>query len=769
MEISLKKTQLKSNAIKRREDKRFLTGRGKYLDDIFFDEEYFAVFVRSPHPHGKIKEIRTSTAKALPDVMAVLTAEDAAKDGLVSMEPFITHNPNTNQPFNFIAQPLLAENFVRYVGEPVVLIVAKTTYAARDAAELTEIDYDILPFVLSASDALKDGSPNVVEALGSNLCLKWHQGNVKNIETIFAEAKYIVELDINNNRIVSNPMEPRGVIASWDKATNSYTIYASSQNIHVMRDAVARMLNLDRKLIRFVASDVGGGFGSKNFCYPEYALVAWAAQKLNKPVRWVATRDELFIADHQARDHSSKSRLAIGIDGKFTALEISSIANLGAYMVGSSGGVQVVQYADLPGTVYNIPNISMNISAVFTNKTPIGVFRGPGYAETNLIIERLIDAAAQKYNLNRFELRSKNFITKDDMPFADVLGGSIDSGDFPKLFEKLLKHIDLTGFEERKIKSKDRGFLRGIGMACFIKGTGGAPTENVEIRFKPDNCIDLITGTQSIGQGHETTFPQILASYFGIANELITLKQGDTNFIKTGGGHGSSRATYMGGSAVYYAAENVIEKGTHLAANVLEVSAQDISFRNGIFLVDGTDQKIDLFELAAIGERDGASLSTYNVWERQAMTFPNGAHAAELEVDSETGKVRLHRYLVVDDYGVIVNALLVEGQVHGAIANGIGQALLEGVKFDPKTGQPLTGSFMDYALPKADDLIAYQIEFQATPCTTNPLGVKGCGEGGTVAAMPAVINAVVDALSDYGVYHLDGPITSSKIWRLLRT
>ena len=769
MEISLKKIQLKGNPIKRREDKRFLTGRGKYLDDIFFDAEYFAVFVRSPHPHGKIKEIRTSAANALPNVVAVLTAGDAAKDGLVSMEPFITHNPNTNQPFNFIAQPLLAENFVRYVGEPVVLIVAKTTYAARDAAELIEIDYDILPFVLSATDALKDGSPNVEEALGSNLCLKWHQSNVKNIATIFAEAKYVVELDINNNRIVSNPMEPRGVIASWDQATNKYTIYASSQNIHVMRDVVASMLNVDSKRIRFVASAVGGGFGSKNFCYPEYALVAWAAQKLNKPVRWVATRDELFVGDHQARDHSSKSRLAIGIDGKFTALEISSVANLGAFMVGSSGGVQVVQYANLPGTVYNIPNISMNISAVFTNKTPIGVFRGPGYAETNLIIERLIDAAAQKYNLNRFELRSKNFITKDDMPFSDVLGGSIDSGDFPKLFDKLLKHIDLTGFEERKIKSKDRGFLRGIGVACFIKGTGGAPTENVEIRFKPGNRIDLITGTQSIGQGHETTFPQILASYFGIANELINLKQGDTNLIKTGGGHGSSRATYMGGSAVYYAAENVIKKGTHLAANVLEVSAQDISFKNGIFLVDGTDRKIDLFELAAIGERDGASLSTYNVWERQAMTFPNGAHAAELEVDSETGKVRLHRYLVVDDYGVIVNPLLVQGQVHGAIANGIGQALLEQVKFDPQTGQPLTGSFMDYALPKADDLVGYQIEFQGIPCTTNPLGVKGCGEGGTVAAVPAVINAVVDALSGYGVYHLDGPVTSSKIWSLLRT
>ncbi|MEC9101450.1 MAG: molybdopterin cofactor-binding domain-containing protein, partial [Pseudomonadota bacterium] len=306
----MKKTKLKSNAIKRREDKRFLAGRGKYLDDIFFDEEYFAVFVRSPHPHAKIKEIRTTTAKVLPDVVAVLTAEDAAKDGLVSMEPFITHNPNTNQPFNFIAQPLLAENFVRYVGEPVVLIVAKTTYAARDAAELIEIDYNILPFILSATDALKDGSPNVVEALGSNLCLNWYQSNVKNIETIFAEAKYVVELDINNNRIVSNPMEPRGIIASWDQATNKYTIYASSQNIHVMRDVVASMLNVDSKRIRFVASDVGGGFGSKNFCYPEYALVPWAAQKFNKPVRWVATRDELFIADHQARDHNSKSRLA---------------------------------------------------------------------------------------------------------------------------------------------------------------------------------------------------------------------------------------------------------------------------------------------------------------------------------------------------------------------------------------------------------------------------------------------------------------------------
>ena len=758
---------LNDGSIKRREDKRFLTGRGEYLDDIFFDDEYCVVFVRSPHPHAKIKKIKTEAASSVPDVVAVLSAEDVENDGLKSMSPFITSNPNTKQPFNFIPQPLLAKKFVRYVGEPILLVLAKSVYAALDAVQLIQIDYDVLPFVLSAQEALKEDSPLVAEVLGTNLCLNWRCSSKENIDVIFSHAKYVIELNINNNRIVSNPMEPRGAIAFWNQDTNKYTIYASCQNIHVMRDTVANMLNVDSNSVRFKAFDVGGGFGSKNFCYPEYALVAWASKKLNKPVRWTATRSELFISDHQARDHNSLSRLAIDADGKFVALEINSVANLGAYMVGSSGGVQVVQYANLPGTVYKIPSICLNISAVFTNKTPTGVFRGPGYAETNLILERLIDAAAQKHNLNRFELRRKNFIDKGDIPFTDVLGGSIDSGDFPGIFEQLMTRIDIAGFEQRKIQSKNRGFLRGLGVACFIKGTGGAPKENVEIRFTSGSRIDLITGTQSIGQGHETTFPQILAKCLGIPSQVINLKQADTDLIELGGGHGSSRATYMGGSAVHYAAAEVIKKGKQLAANVLEVAVQDILFKKGKFIVDGTDREVDLFELAAAAEKNGNSMNTYNLWERQAMTFPNGVHAVELEVDSETGKVKLDRYSVVDDYGTIVNPLLVTGQVHGAVTNGIGQALLEGVMFDQESGQTLNGSFMDYSVARADDLLDYQIEFKSTMCTTNPLGVKGCGEGGTVAATPAVINAIVDALSEYGVSHLDGPVTSSKIWKLL--
>ena len=759
---------LNGGSIKRREDRRFLTGRGEYLDDIFFDDEYCAIFVRSPHPHAKIKKIKTEAALTVPDVVSILSAEDVENDGLRAMQPFITSNPNTKHPFNFIPQPLLAKKLVRYVGEPILLVLAKSMYAALDAIQLIEVDYDVLPFVLSAQEALKEDSPLIAEALGTNLCLNWRSSNSENMDVIFSQAKHVIELNINNNRIVSNPMEPRGVIALWDHDTNKYTIYASSQNIHVMRDTVANMLNVDRNSVRFKAFDVGGGFGSKNFCYPEYALIAWAAKKVDRPVRWIATRSELFISDHQARDHNSVSRLAIADDGKFIALEINSVANLGAYMVGSSGGVQVVQYANLPGTVYKIPSICLNISAAFTNKTPTGVFRGPGYAETNLILERLIDAAALKHNFDRLELRQKNFIDKGDTPFTDVLGGSIDSGDFSGAFEQLMTRIDLAGFEERKNESKKRGFLRGLGVACFIKGTGGAPTENVELRFISGSRIDLVTGTQSIGQGHETTFPQILAKYFGVSGDVINLKQADTDLIETGGEHGSSRATYMGGSALHYAAAEVIKKGKQLAANVLEVAVEDILFENGRFIVDGTDREVGLFELAALAEKNGSSLNTYNLWERQAMTFPNGVHAAELEVDSETGKVKLNRYLVVDDYGVIINPLLVEGQVHGAVTNGIGQALLEGVMFDPESGQTLTGSFMDYSVARADDLLDYQIEFKSTTCATNPLGVKGCGEGGTVAATPAVMNAIVDALSEYGVSHLDGPVTSSKIWKLLK-
>lgn len=755
------------NLDKRREDRRFLTGQGRYVDDLYFDNQCHAVFLRSSHAHAKIENIYTELAESRSDVLAVLTSVDIEQGGLRSLKPFITSNPNDGSPFNYIPQPLLAKDVVRFVGEPIVLIVAETINGALDALDLIEIEYSILPFVISAHDAMQDHSPRVVNTLDNNICLEWKKGNSDNINLTFEKAEYVVDLSLNNHRIITNPMEPRGVVASWNTDNTHCTIFASSQNIHVIRDTVAEMLNIQPKCVRFVAPDVGGGFGSKNFSYPEYALIAWASKQLSRTVKWISTRSEVFLGDHQGRDHSSQSRLALDVDGRFLALEIKSLANLGAYLVGSSGGVQVVQYANLPGTVYRVPKISLEIAAAFTNTTPTGVFRGPGYAETNFIIERLIDIAAQKYNLDRFDLRRKNLVPRASMPFTDVLNGTIDSGNFPDVFEKLLKNADFSGFKSRSENSKCEEILRGFGVACFIKGTGGAPEENVEVCFLQNNTISLITGTQTIGQGHETTFPQILASQLGIESDIINLEQGDTDLIIKGGGHGSSRATYMGGTAIYKAVQEIIRKGIRLSAGVLEVEEKDILFENGRFSVMGTNYSIELFELAAIARENNVPLDTYYSWEREAMTFPNGAHAAEVEIDVKTGRVKLYRYTAVDDYGVLINPLLVSGQLHGAIAHGVGQAMLEVAVVNKSTGQPVTGSFMDYAVPKADDLPDLAIEFSETRCTTNPLGVKGSGEGGTVAAVPAVVNSIINALTPFGVSHLNGPMTSSKIWNVI--
>ncbi|MGH7100034.1 MAG: xanthine dehydrogenase family protein molybdopterin-binding subunit, partial [Stellaceae bacterium] len=611
------------------------------------------------------------------------------------------------------------------------------------------------------------GAPAVAAEAPGNRCLDWRTGDDGAVDAAFAAAAHIVRLTLDNHRVVTNPIEPRGAVGEYDAERGRYTLHLSGQSLYGTRAHAARALGVAPEEVRLIAPDVGGGFGAKNFIYPEHVLMLWAARCVGRPVKWIATRSEVFLADHQARDHQAHAELALDAEGRFLALRIDSLANAGAYLV-SAGGVQTFQYAHLPGTVYRIPAIALRIAVVLTNTAPIGVTRGPGFAESVNIIERLIDRAARQCGFDRAELRRRNMVPAAAMPMANALGNRIDSGAFPETLERALNAADIAGFAARRRQSEAQGKLRGLGLACHIKATGGAPQENVEIRFEPDGTVSLVTGTQTIGQGHETTFPQILADRLGIPDELIRLVHGDTDLLPLGGGHGSSRATYMGGTAIWRAAEEIVAKGRRLAAEALEAAEADIGFADGRFVVTGTDRSLALLAAAALARKAGTPLDTYHAWTREWMTFPNGAHIAEVEIDRDTGAVALLRYTAVDDYGVLVNPMIAAGQAHGAMAQGIGQALFERALYDPAAGQPLAGSFMDYALPRAGDLPGFALAFNPTRCTTNPLGVKGCGEAGAVGAFPAVAGAILDALSPFGVTELAGPATPERIWRAMR-
>jgi aerobic carbon-monoxide dehydrogenase large subunit len=744
---------------RRREDARFITGQGRYLDDLAFDGVAPAVFLRSPHAHAVLDAIDTDAASGTAGVLAVLTAADVAADGLNLMRPTAEANAQTGEPFRFAPQPLLAVRKVRFVGEPLALVVAETRAQALDAAERIVVDYTPLPAVTTSEAALASGAPELAPEVPGNLCFDWRVGDAS---AAFAAAAHTVTIRLHNHRIVTNPMEPRGAVGRFDPADGRYTLHVSSQSLHSNRDAAARWLGVPPSAVRFIAPDVGGGFGAKNFTYAEHALVLWAARRTGRPVKWIATRSEGFVSDHQARDHTAEASLALDAKGRFLGLRVSSVANLGAYMAGGSGAVQSFQYYHLQGTVYAVPAVELRVAAVLTNTTPLGVTRAPGFAESNNIVERLIDVAARQCGFDRADLRRRNLIAAT--PMTNALGFVVDSGRFPETFDRALAQADLAGFPARRRDSEARGVLRGLGFVYHIKGTGGSPSENVDVRFQPDGTVALITGTQTIGQGHETTFPQILADRLGLPNALIHLRQGDTDLTPIGGGHGSSRATYMGGTAIYRVSEEIIAKGRRLASHVLEAAEADILFEDGRFIVAGTDKSIGLLALADIARDEGAPLDTYHVWTREAMTFPNGTHVVEVEIDRDTGRVTLVRHTAVDDYGVLVNPTVASGQVHGAIAQGAGQALMERAVYDAETGQPAV-SFMDYAMPRADDFPAFELTFNPSRCTTNPLGVKGCGEAGAVALYPAILNAVTDAL---GVDRFDGPATPERVWRAMR-
>lgn len=755
------------DAPKRREDHRFLTGRGAFLDGLHFDGMCHAVFLRSPYAHARIDAVDTLAARTAPGVIAVLTIEDAKADGLSPLMPNPVANPKTGTPFRFLPQPLLADGVVRHVGEPLAMIIAETVDQGLDAAEFIEVDYTPLEAVTTPDAARAPGAPVLSAEAPGNICFDEHFGNREAVEEAIGTAAHVIELSIENPRIATNPMEPRGVIGAWDAETGRYTLHVSSQNIHLIRDVTAASLGVAAHAVRFIAPDVGGAFGVKNFAYTEFPLIAWAGRRAGRPVKWIATRSEMFLTDHQARDHRTASRLALDADGRFLALEIRSAVNLGAYLAGSSGVVQGTLFSHLAGTVYDIPAVSVQVSAVYSNTTPLGVTRAPGFSEASFVIERLIDTAARECGFEPVELRRRNFFRAEDMPITNALGETIDSGDFAACLDALLARADIDGFTARRAASEARGRLRGFGLACHIKATGGSPHENVEIRFGEDGTVTLISGTQSIGQGHQTSFPQIVSELLGVPDSAVRLVDGDTDRIPAGGGHGSSRSTYMAGTSMWRAARKIIDKGSVFAAEALEAAREDIRFADGRFSVAGTDRSIGLLDVAGMARDARAPLDTYDHWTREHLTFPNGAHAVEIEIDRETGALEIARYTAVDDYGVLVNPMIVRGQAHGATAQGLGQATLERVVVDPATGQPLAASFMDYAMPRAGDLPFFDVTFRSTPCTTNPLGVKGAAEAAVVGAPAAIANAVVDALGPFGIRHFDGAATPERIWRAM--
>lgn len=745
---------------RRVEDIRFITGKGCYVDDMQPAGLAHAVVVRSPHAHADLAGIDTAAAKAASGVLAVLTGQDLDAAGIGPLLPYERVNIFSGEPFHYPLQYPLAKDRVRYAGEPVALVIAETRAQALDAAELVEAAYSPLPAVTSIAAAVASGDKD-------RLCMEWSVGDQQATEAALASAAHVTRLDLHNHRIVTNSMEPRGGIGAYDPAGGSYTLHISTQSLHASRDRVAEVMGLDPAKVRFIAPDVGGGFGVKNFMYPEMVLMLWAARETGRPVKWIASRSEGFVSDHQARDNDARAELAMDGQGNFIALKVWSRGNIGGYLTASMARIFTEQFVKLPGGPYRIPALHVDVGAVFTNTVPTGVTRGPGFGEFANIMERLIDRAAAETGRDPAALRKQNMPAAGEMPFTNAVGTVIDSGHFPENIDAAMAKAS-AGFAERKAASEAAGRLRGLGIGYHIKATYGAPEENVELRFNADDSITFTTGTQAIGQGHETSFPQIVSDLLGVPAESIRYQAGDTSLIAKGGGHGSSRATFMAGTAIWHAVEEIKKKGKRIAAQMLEAAEADIEFAGGAFAVTGTDRSVGLMQVAAMAREGGEPLDTYHLWEREHHTFPNGCHVAEVEIDPETGAVRLDRYIAVDDYGTVINPMLIQGQMHGAIAQGVGQAMLEHAVFDAESGQLLAGSFMDYAMPRADDLPAFDLTLAGEPCTTNPLGVKGAGEAGAIAGFPAVANAVLDALKPYGVTKFDGPATPERVWRLIQ-
>ncbi|QIB35362.1 xanthine dehydrogenase family protein molybdopterin-binding subunit [Ancylobacter pratisalsi] len=748
---------------RRVEDLRFITGTGTYTDDHRYEGELHAAIVRAPVAHGVIRGIDTEDARAREDVLAVYTADDLAADGIGSLPVVIVLDHAEGGQMPLPDHTLLARGKVRYLGEPVALVVATSALAALEAAEQVMLDIEDLPAVVEPAAALADGAPQLFEEAPGNLALHWTLGDLDEADAALAAAERIVELQLVNNRIVVASMEPRNAIGLYDAADGQFTLVSGTQGSHMLRDWLFEaVFGLPAAKLRVITPDVGGGFGMKAVPYPEQALVLYAARKLERPVRWQSSRAEAFLSDTQGRDNYSTAKLGLDGKGRFTALKIETLASSGGAL--SAFGVYCPTLSGPPMApgVYRIPVVATDVRIAYTNNAPMDAYRGAGRPEAAYLIERLVDKAARELGMTPAVLREINMITPQEMPHTTATGVVYDSGDFANVMHAGMKAADWDGFAARR--AQDDGKLRGIGLAYYIERTGVPGKEGAAVEISADGRVTVHVGTQSTGQGHETTYVQMTAETLGIDPSRIVVKTGDTDQpIPSAGGTVASRSMVHGGGAIRLANRAVLAKASEAAAQMLEVDTRELAFDDGVFRVPGTNRHVGLLDLAAkLGGLEGVG-----DFEQLAGTFPNGAHVCEVAIDPDTGMIKVERYTVVDDFGRTLNPLVLSGQIHGGIAQGIGQAMMERTVYDPETGQMLSGSFMDYGLPRADDLPFFDVATQNTPCTTNPLGIKGAGEAGAIGAPPAFVNAVVDALSSLGIDHLDMPLTPARVWEAI--
>ncbi len=759
------------------EDPRLLTGGGRYTDDTRLEGKAARAYVlRSPHAHAAIRKLDTAAAKAAPGVLVVLTGDDVKAAGFGDLPCLVPLQNRDGSMRGDTKRPMLAQGRVRHVGDPVALVVAETLEQAKDAAELIEVDYDPLPAVVDTFGAAEKGAPQIWDEIKGNECFDWEMGNRAGTDAAFAQADRVVKLRLVNNRLVVNSMEPRGAIATYEAAGDRSTLWLSSQGVSVIRPYVADMvLKIGQDKLRVRTGDVGGGFGMKIFVHPEYPLVVWASRLLKRTVKWIPDRQEAFLSDVQGRDHVSFAEMALDKDCRFLGLRVTTYAALGAYLSHFSTFIPTMAGTGMLAGLYQTPAIYVNVKGVMTNTVPTDAYRGAGRPEAAYLLERFVDHIARETGLTPDEIRARNLVRPDQIPWTTALGDVMDSGKFEAVMRKSMEKADWAGFAARRAESGKRGKWRGIGLATYVEKCGGGTPDTAVIKFNDDETLTAYIGNQTNGQGHETLYTQILSDKLGIDSERIRIVQGDSDVVPDGM-TGGSRASPVGGAAMLGVSDKIIAKGKLVAATVLEASAGDIEYKDGSFAIVGTDRRLSLFE-TAMAARDGKNLPADTApglddsftRDDSLPTFPNGCHICELEVDPDTGTVTIHRYTVVDDFGAVMNPLLLMGQVHGGIGQGVGQALTEHTVYDNDSGQLLSGSFMDYAMPRADVVPHVHFDLHNSPCTTNPLGVKGAGEAGAIGAPPAVINAIVDALHPHtGITHVDMPATAHSIWRAIQ-
>ncbi|HEV7455813.1 MAG TPA: xanthine dehydrogenase family protein molybdopterin-binding subunit [Roseococcus sp.] len=763
-----------SQSVRRVEDPRLLLGQGRYTDDISLPGEVAGHVLRSPHAHAEIKGVDVSAAQAMPGVLAVITGADLIAAGIGEVPCAIPlKNKDGTDRANTPRLPLATDR-VRHVGDPVAFIVAETPQQARDAAEAVMVDYEILPSATDLATAHLADQPQIWEGAANNICFDWETGDKQTVEEIMGQAAHVTRLTVVNNRVVVASMEARGCAAEYDATTGRYTLHAGTQGSWLVKNLLASaVLKTDPENIRVLTPDVGGGFGMKLYLYAEYALCAIAAKQVGRPVKWAADRSEAFQSDTHGRDNITLGELALDKDGKFLALRTKNYANMGAYLSTFAPFIPTGAGTKVLASVYDFQAIHANVIGVLTNTVPVDAYRGAGRPESNYLVERLIDQAARDLGMDRVELRRRNMVGQSAMPYVTAMKQRYDSGDFGRVMDAALEKVDWAGFPARRAEAAKRGMKRGIGLAYYLEATGGSPTENAKVVFAEDGLVDVYVGTQSTGQGHETAYAMMTSHELGIPMDKIRIKQGDSDSLPSGGGTGGARSLYSEGQAILVTTASVIEKGKQAASEMLEAAVVDIEFTKGEFAVAGTDRSVNILDLAARQRQRVAAgedtilldaLETANI---DAHTFPNGCHVAEVEVDPDTGHITIPRYIVVDDVGHALNPLIVRGQVHGGVAQGIGQAFMERTAYDNHSGQLLSASFMDYALPRAEDLPDIEVDLIEVPCESNPLGVKGAGEAGAVGSPPAVVNALIDALREEGVTAIDMPATPEVVWKAL--